>query len=75
MDRTPLSSTNIIAVGFEPDQDNPESGTLEIEFKRDVVYQYTDVPKHVYQGLLWASSAGKYFKANIAEQFDGQRIA
>jgi hypothetical protein len=74
LDRTQLNSSNIVAVGWEADEDNPQSGTLEVEFKRGIVYQYTGIPQFIYSGLLYAASAGKYFRQNIAEAFDGQRI-
>ena len=75
LDRTALNSTNIVAVGFEPDEDNPETGTLEVEFRRGIVYQYAAIPKAIYQGLLFASSAGRYFNQFVVEAYDGQRIS
>jgi hypothetical protein len=75
LERTALSSSNLVSVGFEPDEDNPEVGTLEVEFNYDIVYQYSGIPKHLYEGLLFAVSAGKYFKQQIAESYRGQRIA
>jgi hypothetical protein len=40
---------------------------LEIEFNSGGVYQYYDVPSAVYQGLMNASSHGKYFHAHIKD--------
>lgn len=74
MDRTVLRSTNLVAVGFEPDEADPTVGTLEVEFALGVVYQYPGIPSHIYQGLLFAPSVGRYFKMNVADQYDGQRI-
>ena len=74
MDRTNLRSANLVAVGWEPNENDELNGTLEVEFRRGVVYQYTDIPKHTYEGLLYAQSVGSYFKSNIADHYDGQRI-
>jgi hypothetical protein len=39
MDRTPVSSSNLSSVGYDPDEQ-----ILEIEFNGGRVYQYYDVP-------------------------------
>jgi hypothetical protein len=38
---------------------------LEIEFLNGGVYQYFDVPQHVYEELMSASSHGQYLASNI----------
>lgn len=58
MERTYVESSNIASIGYETD-------TLEIEFLNGGVYQYFDVPQHVYDGIMTADSKGKYFHANI----------
>lgn len=73
MDRAGVRSSNVIAVGWEPDEEGG-NGTLEVEFKQGIVYQYTDVPEWVYKDFLYAASPGKYLLANIVEAYDGQRI-
>ena len=60
MYRTPVDSSNLQSVGYEPN-----SLTLEIEFKDGSVYQYFDVPETEWQGLMQASSHGEYFNAHI----------
>jgi len=60
MNRTPVSSDNLMSVGYEP-----SSMTLEIEFKSGRIYQYFDVPETVYQELMTAPSHGKFFNAYI----------
>ncbi len=42
---------------------------LEIVLDDGHVYNYASVPASVYQGLVSASSAGKYFIANIKGRF------
>ncbi len=56
MERTPVSSSNLASVGYDV-----SSATLEVEFNYGGIYQYSGVPEDVYQGLMNASSHGKYF--------------
>lgn len=60
MDRQPLSSTNIKSVGYDSAQK-----VLEVEFSSGSVYQYFDVPEHIYLSLCSASSPGKFFQSSI----------
>ena len=60
MDRIPVSSSNLRAVGYDPD-----SNSLEIEFLNGGLYRYSGVPASVHAGLMSASSHGSYFDANI----------
>ena len=45
MERTPVTSTDILSIGYDTDNQ-----TLEIEFIRGAVYQYSDVPPGARQG-------------------------
>lgn len=58
MDRIAISSSNLKSVGYD-------SGTLEVEFNYGGIYQYFDVPEHIYTGLFSAPSAGKFFDVNV----------
>lgn len=58
MKRQAVDSSNLASVGYDPQ-------TLEIEFKHGGIYQYYNVPKSVYDGLMNASSHGQYFDRNI----------
>lgn len=64
MNRTPVSSSNVVSVGYDPN-----TLTLEVEFKGNSVYQYFDVPEAVYQELMQASSIGQYLNANIKQSY------
>lgn len=64
MERTPVTSTDILSVGYDQDQE-----ILEIEFIRGAVYQYSGVPIGVYEGILTADSKGKFFHANIKKAY------
>lgn len=60
MTMQPVSSSNLAAVGYDP-----ETQTLAIEFKSGGTYEYYDVPQQVFDGLLSAGSLGQYFQSNI----------
>lgn len=60
MQRVPVSSSNIRAIGYDP-----QSAILEVEFVSGDVYRYFDVPQHVHHGLLSAVSPGKFLNINI----------
>ncbi|MDD5177513.1 MAG: KTSC domain-containing protein [Sterolibacterium sp.] len=64
MERTPVTSTNIRAAGYETD-----SQTLEVEFNNGSVYQYAGVPLSEYEGLMNADSKGKFLNANIKGRY------
>ena len=60
MEHTPVTSSVILSVGYDA-----ETQVLEVEFIRGAVYQFSGVPREVYDGILVADSKGKYFHANI----------
>jgi hypothetical protein len=60
MDRTPVASSTIVSIGYDP-----ESLTLEVEFKNGTVCQYTDVPPGEYEAFMYAESKGSYLHSNI----------
>jgi len=60
MERKPVTSSNIASIGYDE-----STSTLEIEFLNNSIYQYFDVPKHIYQGLMQADSHGQFLAQNI----------
>lgn len=60
MERQPVSSSDLLSVGYEE-----ESQILEIEFLKGGIYQYYGVPIDIYNGLMNAGSKGSYFHQNI----------
>ena len=60
MNRIPVVSSVIRSVGYDR-----EAATLEIEFINGAVYEYSDVPEHIYIDFLSAESKGAYFDAHI----------
>lgn len=78
MNRKPVSSSQIAAVGYDP-----EASVLEVEFHSGSVYQYDGVPPEVaipMQGLKAGVSIGSHFGAVVKDRFptfkivDGQRV-
>jgi hypothetical protein len=60
MNRTPVSSSNLASVGYDH-----QTSTLEVEFRNGSIYQYFNVPLEIFNGLMSASSHGKYLDAYI----------
>ncbi len=69
MERNAVSSSNIKSIGYDE-----KSKVLEIEFHGGKVYQYSEVPKQEYMGLMSASSHGSYFHANIKDKYSYTKI-
>jgi hypothetical protein len=69
MNRQAVSSSNIASIGYDAN-----SQTLEIEFLNGGVYQYFDVPQHVYEELMNASSHGQYLARNIKGVFRYSKV-
>lgn len=69
MDRAPVKSSTIKAVGYDPDE-----MTLEIEFHNGSVYQYFDVPTDVHIEFLKATSLGQFFGKQIKGRFRYLRL-
>lgn len=67
MDRQYVESSMITSIGYDQ-----TSSILEVEFKNGVVWQYPDFPEYMWYEFQSAESKGKYFHANIREQFTSQ---
>ena len=69
MERTPVSSSNLRSIGYEP-----ETSTLEVEFNTGAVYQYHGVPQEAFDSLMQAGSKGAYFNANIKNSYGTTKL-
>jgi len=69
MNREPVQSSNLNSVGYDPD-----TKTLEIEFHDGGVYLYFDVLTDIHQGLMSASSKGKFHHSFIKNVYRYQKI-
>jgi len=69
MDRTPVSSSNLRSIGYEP-----ETTTLEVEFNHGGIYQYHGVPDEVFGELMQAGSHGIYFNSRIKDNYETTKL-
>lgn len=69
MERTPVSSSTISAIGHDADNQ-----VLEVEFTNGAVYSYSGVPSDEYEGFMNADSKGKYLNANIKNRYSFIRV-
>lgn len=65
----PVRSSNIRAIGYEP-----ETRTLEVEFHSGGVYRYSGVPESVYQGLMHSASKGSFFHHHIKDRYPFRHV-
>lgn len=65
MNRQPVTSSNLRAVGYDP-----ASRCLECEFSSGSVYRYADVPAEVYAELLKAESKGRFLNARVKNRYE-----
>ena len=69
MERIRVRSSNISSIGYDAD-----SRTLEVEFNSGSIYQYSQVPEMVYDGLMGARSYGTYFNGNIRDNYPTRQM-
>ncbi len=69
MNRVPVVSSNIVEVGYDAG-----TQTMEILFNDGAVYQYFDVPQHVYESMVSADSVGKVFHATVKGAYRYARL-
>ena len=69
MDKQPVKSSKISMIGYDP-----KSKILEIEFRSGRIYQFLNVPKSEYKGLMSASSHKSYFQVNIKNHYRWVKI-
>lgn len=68
MDLHPVESTNIVALGY-----NPDTKTLGVQFQSGDVWHYADVPDYVYQMLCGAESCGREFARHVKPNYTGTK--
>ena len=69
MNRTPVTSTDITSIGYDP-----QTRTLEIEFRTGAVYRYTEVPPEEHAGLMASPSKGNYHAIHIRGIYDYRKL-
>lgn len=68
MERQFVSSSNLVSVGYDVDDQ-----ILEIEFKSST-YRYFGVPQYVYDELMSADSKGGYHYQYIRTAYEYERV-
>ncbi len=69
LERQSVQSCNLKTVGYDNNLKN-----LEIEFHSGMVYQYQNVPSHIYTNLLSAQSTGTFFTDKIKNRYRSKRL-
>ena len=69
MDRTRVSSTNILSIGYDQ-----EHQILEVEFVSGSTYSYAAVPQRLHTQFMSAPSKGRFFDAYIKDKYQTSRI-
>ena len=69
MERQQVESSNLTSIGYDEGNE-----ILEVEFKHGGIYQYFNVPLDVIEELMNADSHGKYFSANIRNDYEYQKL-
>ena len=64
-----VASSNIYGVDY-----NPETEDLVVHFKNGSAYKFAHVPADIADDLVSASSVGKYFNANIRNEYPFERM-
>ena len=69
MERKQLKSSRIKSASYYA-----EDATLEITFNNGSVYEYSSVPKSVYNALIIAKSPGSYFEQSIKNVYKAEKV-
>jgi hypothetical protein len=69
MELHPVKSSNIKAVGYDPDKNR-----LVVEFHSSKKYAYDNVPPAVFTGFLEARSMGIFFSRNVRGQYPTEKL-
>ena len=76
MDRTPVESSNIQSIGYDPSARilEVEFGKSELEDQSNRIYVYRDVPPEVHAALMEDISHGGYLNRKVAKEFPYELI-
>lgn len=69
MNRILVNSSQLLSAGYDA-----LNNTLEIEFHGGEIYQYHNVPQHMYDALLNASSKSTYFNEYIKDAYRFDKV-
>lgn len=69
MQRISVTSSNIRSIGYDA-----QRAVLEVEFTSGDVYQYFDIPQHLYHEFMNASSKGQFLNDYIKYSYRYQKV-
>ena len=69
MDRSPVTSSSIASVGYDPARQ-----ILEVEFRNGSAYQYMDVTPDEHDALMAATSKGAHFNLRIRDRYPYRQL-
>lgn len=64
MEMQSVDSSAILEIGYDECKQQ-----MKIKFKQGKVYDFCQVPKHIFQGLLESSSKGTYYNNHIRDNY------
>ncbi len=64
-----FSSSNVSKIGYDSD-----NSILEVQFLNGSIYQYFNVPGHIWESFKQADSIGSFLHQNIKGQYRYARI-
>lgn len=64
MDMMHVNSSAINAVGYDP-----MTRRMKIKFTQGDTYDFCNVPEHIYNDLMRASSKGSYYNDHIRDRY------
>ncbi len=69
MERSPISSSNLLAAGYDA-----STLVLEVEYRNGRLYAYYDVPQAIYDALMAAPSPGTFLNEHIKGTYRYARL-
>lgn len=67
-------SSNIVAFAYQAEDPDANLGTLFVRFGSGVEYKYVDFPNQLAEDFFSSESKGKFFHANIRDDYSGERL-
>lgn len=68
--KAPTVSASLDSSNLSEAEYDPFMRVLTLHFRKGGVYEYIDVDREVYDGLLESTSAGQYFHSHIKGKFE-----
>lgn len=68
MERMSVDSSNLVSVGYDEG-----TSILEVEFNNGI-YQYFEVPAHVYEELMNSDSKGSFLYRHIKNTYHYEQV-